>query len=223
MAKTPNDFVPAKSKLIFISIESFYDKKLKKQAKAKYKCQCGKIFIATINNVKSGNTVSCGCIRKGVRRQNLVTHGMTRTPIYNLWRAMKNRCTYPSSGNYKYYGAKGVKVCEEWENDFMSFYNWCMDNGYKKGLYLDKDIKAKKLGVTPNLYSPDRCTFVTKHENDNCKKNNRFIEFNGVSKTICDWAISLGIHHRLIRTRIMKYGWTVERALTTHYNTKQKP
>ncbi len=84
------------------------------------------------------------------------THGLSRHPLYYVWQAMKMRCYNENYKDYKYYGAKGVKMCDEWFNDFEPFYKWAMNNGYKKGLQVDKDIKG--IG---KLYGPDSCVFVT--------------------------------------------------------------
>ena len=64
-------------------------------------------------------------------------HGMRHTRIYNIWRSMRQRCSNPKCINYKNYGGKGVQVCPEWE-DFQTFYDWAMSNGYTDKLTIDR-------------------------------------------------------------------------------------
>lgn len=93
-----------------------------KYGKKLYKCKCNncgneKIMIGT--EVKNGYSKSCGCLTK----QNLKRkHGMTGTPIYKKWKNIKGRCFNPNASNYKWYGERGITMCEEWKNDFSKFY-----------------------------------------------------------------------------------------------------
>lgn len=102
---------------------------------------------------------------KKKRKKRTVKHGLTNHPLYGIWSQMKYRCMSPKSVDYKHYGGRGVKVCDEWVNNFLSFYQWAISNGWQKGLSLDKDIKAKKLGLEPLIYSPEFCSLVTQKEN----------------------------------------------------------
>jgi len=92
---------------------------------------------------------------------------------------MMQRCYNPKCGNYRFYGAKGVTVCDEWRNSYQAFLDWCLANGWKPGLQLDKDIIAKSLGLPNNLYAPDRCQFVTLRENLKHAKMGTFFTVNG--------------------------------------------
>lgn len=82
-------------------------------------------------------------------------------PLYDVWKGMKARCNGKNHKSYHIYGGKGVKVCDEWEKDFISFYNWSLANGYKEGLQIDKDINGDGL-----LYSPATCCWVTRAKNN---------------------------------------------------------
>ena len=73
---------------------------------------------------------------------------------------------------YKYYGAIGVIVCDEWKNDYLVFKEWAIKNGYKKGLFLDKDILSKELNIVPSIYSPDTCKYIT-HSESTIETNTR--------------------------------------------------
>jgi hypothetical protein len=75
------------------------------------------------------------------------------------------RCYNEDTKAYKNYGAKGVTVCDEWLNSFDAFVSWCEANGYSEELVLDKDILSDKLGISPKVYSPETCQFITEKEN----------------------------------------------------------
>jgi hypothetical protein len=126
----------------------------KKERKALFRCFCGSEFEAQIANVKNGHTQSCGCLQKS----KVTTHGLIKHPIYKVWQGMKTRCYNPKGKKFHRYGGRGIKVCVEWENDFKTFYDFCTQNGYKKGLEIDR------IDNNGN-YEPKNCRFVTSAEN----------------------------------------------------------
>jgi ribosomal protein L37AE/L43A len=101
------------------------------------------------------------------------THGGRNTRLYDTWRNMKSRCYKEINNRYQYYGAKGVTVCDEWKNDFAAFQKWSYENGYKDDLDLDKDRLCHELKISPAIYSPKTCIWVTKAENNSFKKLKR--------------------------------------------------
>ena len=60
-------------------------------------------------------------------------HGMCKTKIYYIWKTMRQRCNNPNNSHYQWYGACGISVCKEWNEDFLNFYEWALKNGYKEG------------------------------------------------------------------------------------------
>lgn len=132
-----------------------------KHSKALFKCECGNEKEIVISVVISGKTTSCGCFRK----ESIFKHGLRTHPLYAVWLQMNYRCTCIRSVDYSNYGGRGVRVCHEWKKDFPCFYNWALSNGWHKGMSLDKNIKARRMGVDPLLYSPEFCSFVTQKEN----------------------------------------------------------
>ena len=113
------------------------------------KCDCGNEFITLSNRLLTGNTGTCGC-RNG--------HGKRYTRIYRTWINMKQRCLNPKEIHYKRYGARGIKVCNEWVNNFMSFYEWAMRFGYKDNLTIDRKDNDGN-------YEPNNCQWITNAEN----------------------------------------------------------
>ena len=101
---------------------------------------------------------------------------MSETKLYKVWSSMKQRCSNKKSQVYKYYGGKGIKVCEEWDV-FMIFHNWAHDNGYKIGLSIDRIDGSKE-------YSPKNCRWSSKSiQTRNTKKiySNNTSGYRGVS------------------------------------------
>ena len=128
------------------------------------RCDCGTEKIVNGNDLKSGRVRSCGCLGKDTLRETnsgknnkRYVHGGRKTKLYRLWHGIHERCSDPKHISYPWYGAKGVCVCEEW-NDFQVFRNWALQNGYKEGLSIDRKSNQ-------NNYSPDNCTWITKAEN----------------------------------------------------------
>lgn len=165
------------------------------------KCQCGKEKIISSNCLVTGNTRSCGCLNDEQRRKkgelaNRTVHGMCGTRIYRIWKAMKKRCYNTKNPDYKkWYGSRGIKVCDEWKNDFQVFYKWAMRNGYNDNLSIDR------IDVNGN-YEPSNCRWATKAEQANNTRCTHLIEINSVTKNIAQWAryanVSTAcIYHRL--------------------------
>lgn len=177
-------------------------------------CVCGNIGKRSLDNVRSGIAKSCGCkkfYRKG--------QALSRHPLMAVFHSMKQRCYDPDCKEFKWYGAKGVRMCDEWKDDFVAFYDWGISNGWSKGLEIDKDIKGNGL-----LYSPDTCLFVTEKQNCNKRVSSKYYTYNGETRTAAEWSDLLKISQQVLYKRI-KHGWSVERSLTTplmknHYSFK---
>lgn len=127
--------------------------------------------------------------------------------LYIAWKNIKERCYNPNSSNFKYYGGRGVFVCDKWKANFKEFQRWSFENGYTKGLSIDRIDNEKG-------YSPDNCRWVSKKEQANNKRNNHFLTYKGKTQTIAQWSEETGISSQLISKRINKFGWDVERTLT---------
>jgi hypothetical protein len=120
-------------------------------------CECGKRTMVSTSMLISGNTRSCGCLRAdSIKKQT--KHGAYSTKIYNVWKSMKSRCSVSTDSAFKYYGARGIKVCEEWEKDFSAFRDWALSNGYAETLTIDR------INVDGD-YAPNNCRWVTRSEN----------------------------------------------------------
>ena len=136
-------------------------------------CSCGNKFICASGRLISGNTLSCGCLRDENYKRKMYK-GVPRFHIKRIYYNLIGRCYDPKHISYCYYGAKGVRVCDLWVNSFEEFYKWAVDNGYKPGLQLDKDIRGNGM-----LYSPETCFWATPIENANAKPTSVRFEYSG--------------------------------------------
>ena len=191
-------------------------KRVKNQKKSTMwlcECDCGNKVIVSAGNLKNNHTTSCGCYAKQnskSRMQNkqnpMYKHGLYNTRINEIWNAMKKRCYLKSHMAYSSYGGRGITICDEWlnrENGFVNFYNWAMDNGYQDNLSIDR------INVDGN-YEPNNCRWVTTEEQQNNKRNNRIIEYNGEKKTLAQWSKIYGINYKTLLSRIRSKKTTQE-------------
>lgn len=174
------------------------------------RCDCGNIKEINGGNLKTGQATSCGCYRIQRIKESNSTHGKSKTRLYSVWLSMRERCNCETSDAYSFYGGRGIAICEEW-NDFSVFEKWALSSGY--------DETAKTHVCTLDRidynkgYSPDNCRWVDSVVQSNNQRSNVLITFNGKTQTRAQWAREKGWRYELIRDRIDRYGWSVERAL----------
>lgn len=133
-----------------------------------------------------------------------------KTPTYLAWESMIRRCEMPSQESYPLYGGRGIKVCTRW-HDFAAF---LADVGEKPaGMSLDRIDGSRG-------YEPGNCRWATMKQQQRNRRGNRFLEHCGERLTVAEWAERVGVPSATIRSRIDRYGWTVERALTEPYRTR---
>lgn len=146
----------------------------------------------------------------------MTTHRMSSTRLYRIWRNMKQRCHNPNNTNYVRYGAKGVVVCDEWKL-FENFMNWAFNHGYTDELTIDREDPNKG-------YEPNNCRWITHAENarrasigrKRTGKPRNFvpITYNGITKTIKEWAHELDIPYKTLHRRLRHTDWPIEKAFT---------
>lgn len=170
------------------------------------KCNCGNIKEYYVYNIINGHAKSCGCLANAVLVERLTTHGRSKDPLYRLWCDIKKRCYNKACNAYKDYGGRGIKMSDEWVNNFITFYNWALSNGYIKGLEIDRI-------ENDGDYESSNCRFVSRIINANNKRTNRKICFNGENKTIAQLAREYNISPLALCTRLNN-NWSISDALT---------
>lgn len=175
-------------------------------------CDCGKRVVVLSANLRNGHTKSCGCISAEILQKRNVVHGYCYSKLYEVWKGMKARCLNPTHMYYENYGGRGVEVCEEWEQDFLVFRDWAIENGYQEGLTIDRKDGAKG-------YTPENCRWVPMKTQNNNKRNNHLISFRGETHTLAEWAEITGINRSAITDRLVR-GWPLERVLTEPVHAK---
>lgn len=175
-------------------------------------CECGNKIVARGENLKNGNTKSCGCYGREKTIERLTTHGMTKTRLYKIYQGIKSRCYRGTNSEFFLYGARGIKMCDEWKDDFESFSKWANENGYIEDAK-QKDCSIDRIDVNGD-YSPENCRWVNSFVQANNTRKNKYYEWNGETHTLTEWSRILHINSGTIYTRINKLGWTVEEAFT---------
>ena len=170
-------------------------------------CDCGNKVIVRSSSLINGTTKSCGCYQKNVISKMSTKHNCSRTQLYRTWRNIKSRCNNPNTPRFKDYGGRGIKVTKEWEN-FECFKNWALNNGYSDELTIDR------INVNGD-YEPSNCRWITNKEQQLNRRNNHLITYNGTTKTLTEWAIEMEMKPKTLRSRIIDYQWSIDKALTT--------
>lgn len=169
------------------------------------RCECGR-EVTVIKSNLIRNTRSCGCLKGKYISASKITHGMSNSRLYQIWQNMKNRCYNPNVDRYNRYGGRGIKVCDEWKDNFQTFYEWSMNHGYSDNLSIDrKDVNGN--------YTPDNCRWISMDKQADNKSNSRIFEYNGEAHTVSEWSKILDISRDIIWNRI-KRGWDIERVFT---------
>ena len=177
-----------------------------RQRKWVCKCDCGNITHATSTSLRSGDTASCGCLRRemtGERGRAQKKHGLRGTREYSSWVSMTSRCSNPGDPNWEMYGGRGIQVCERW----MSFESFLSDLGKRP-----TSTSIDRIDSNGN-YEPTNCRWATPEVQSNNKRNNRFVDFEGQRLTIAQWARAKDMSKQALIMRL-NAGWEVKRALT---------
>lgn len=127
-------------------------------------CDCGKKKVIRSNDLKSGKSLSCGCLGASHRIAASSVHKGTGTRLYRIWKNMKTRTTNPKAQYYYLYGGRGIKVCDEWINNFQAFQCWALSHGYRDDLTIDRIDNDGN-------YEPGNCRWATaKQQQENKRK-----------------------------------------------------
>lgn len=178
-------------------------------------CVCGKQTIVPAYRLLSGNTKSCGCLKRSVLGDATRTHGRANSRLtgyadraYGVWQAMRDRCNNPNRADYHRYGGRGITVCKRWE----SFENFLEDMGNPpKGYTLDRISNDKG-------YSPKNCKWSTRKEQVYNSSKVRLVTIGGKTKTLGEWLSQYAVTRSTFYQRLRR-GYTEQEAITNNRRT----
>lgn len=187
------------NKLIVIASLGIHDNRRLMQVK----CECGRILTVRVEAI--GVQKSCPHCRQPSDKIYKFKHekgekcpayvdGRTKEKLHNVWNSIKSRINNPNCKGYKWYGAKGIKLCHEWY-DYLVFKKWAIENGYKEGLTIERVDNNKN-------YDPQNCSWDTRKKQSLNKSNSRLIEYNGEKKTVKEWCDILGLKYSKERSKV---------------------
>lgn len=156
----------------------------------KCKCACGNTRSLQTYQLTSGKVTSCGCMNKKTKKSEIISKNRR---LYSVYYSMLARCNNPKSISYKSYGAKGIKVCEEWK-EYSNFYNWSINNGYDDKLSIDRIDNSKG-------YSPSNCRWIPLSEQTKNRTNNVLYTHNGETYIMSEWCKILDFPFTLAKSR----------------------
>jgi len=174
------------------------------------RCTCGNSVLLSAAQILANR--SCGCRGEQARRslpEHNRTHGGSGTRLYAVWCAMRRRCSRDGLHNSRRYFGKGIRVCDEWQNDFAAFRRWALENGYASELQLDRIDNDGD-------YEPANCRWVTCAQNNRNRDRDTRIAAFGETKCAMEWSRDsrCSVSDSSILYRLRKLGWSAESAIT---------
>lgn len=127
-----------------------------------------------------------------------ITHGGSKTRLYRIWKQMRIRCFCVTNPTYRFYGARGITICDEW-SDFAVFREWALSHGYTDDMSIDR------IDGDDN-YCPENCRWISKNENCKFKRSTKFYTHDGITLSHNDWARKIGITPSTLTARIQRHG-----------------
>lgn len=136
------------------------------------------------------------------------THGLSKTRLYKRWKGIKYRCYGKHCSKYYMYGARGIMMCDEWKNDFMTFYKWSMENGFKPELTIDR------IDYNGN-YCPENCRWVDVYAQANNKSNIKRYNIDNQNLTLTEVSQKYNVNFETLSNRVLNLKWDLYKAINT--------
>lgn len=169
------------------------------------RCECGNERPVAGNHLRSGRQKSCGCLKP----QSY--HGRGDHELYKIWRGMIRRCSNAKVREYKNYGGRGISVCRRW----LNIDNFIADMGPRSSQKHTLD----RINNNGN-YNPNNCRWATWEEQQNNKRNNRRVHWDGREQTVQEWANEYGFKYSTLKQRLDRL--PLEKAMTPKYMIKRR-
>lgn len=175
-------------------------------------CECGTKKVVSSSSLRCGTSKSCGCLVKenGIKTIN----GLSQTKLYRTYNNIKQRCYNLKMPFYKNYGGRNIKMCDEWLNDFIVFYNWSISNGYKDDLTIDRiDVNGD--------YEPNNCRWITKKEQYHNRTDNLYYIVDGKKRCLSELCKEYNMPYKTVSARLKRKNDIIS-ALNTPIKTKYR-
>ena len=173
------------------------------------KCECGNETFVSSKVLRLGHSRSCGCYKGEAIKKAKTKHGKSNTKTHKTGREIKSRCFYHSNQAFRDYGGRGITMCERWQNSFEAFY----EDVSKLPHFGEKGYSLDRIDNNGN-YEPNNVRWATSKEQNNNKRNNRKLNYNGETHTLSEWANIKHLSYTALFLRLRR-GWSIEKALET--------
>lgn len=181
------------------------EKNVKRQVFWEAQCECGNTGVWNARELKNGSRIHCGC-QNSRSGKNLITHGLSNTPEYQVWAGINHRCR-----NVAKYRDRGIQVQEEWRESFLAFRSYLVES---IGLRPSPDHQLDRIAGGSSWYCEFNLRWCLPTDNMRNQTTNRLITFQNRTQNLSSWAEEVGIKPGTLRQRL-ENGWSVEKALTT--------
>lgn len=171
-----------------------------------FRCECGKITIRTLYDLRRAKYPSCGCATGEICVRRLRTHGMSHTTEHNIWLSMRARCYNANSQFYHRYGGRGIKVCQRWIDSFENFIS-------DMGRLPCKTFSIDRINNDGD-YTPENCRWASKSEQGNNRSTSVRFLLEGGSYTIKQLSDKFHIRYATLYARLVKLGWSLDRSIS---------
>lgn len=161
------------------------------------RCDCGKIVSVRSDAIVSKKSKSCGCYKNELSTERVMknhTHKQSGTRLYNIWQGMKGRCYNKNDPRYCRWGGRGITVCDEWKDNFTSFYEWALEHGYSDDLTIDRIDNDGN-------YEPDNCRWASKKQQSRNRRSNISITIGNSTRTLTEWCEIFNLPYNAINAR----------------------
>ncbi|PKE18656.1 hypothetical protein [Macrococcoides caseolyticum] len=162
-----------------------------------FKCECGNEKVINKYDVRRGHTQSCGCLHKENTSKARKIHGEADSRLNRTWYNMKKRCYHKRNPKYKNYGARGIKMCNEWKGDYIAFSKWAHENGYTDQMTIERiDVNGD--------YEPANCKWIPMSEQATNRTSNKWVYIDGIRYSPLELEEKFNIPAKTIYARIAR-------------------